>query len=535
MRITTRIRLSAVLAVIIATTAGIVLLVGLRSVEVAMVRGSQATQALTHVFELSMLTTDYLANHEPRAERQWQDQHEELSLLLRDLDVSGAEELATVARTEESLAQAQQIFLEITAVHAEAHAGTVDQAVSAEYEARLTSRLLVVLQSMVSDVVMLEDHATAGARRAQQMTLVVVMLVSAAGVLVMSIVGVLADRAIIKPLETLRHSASRVGRGNLDVRTGIESTDEVGEFAASFDSMVASLKASYEMLENEIAERRRAERALSEYRDHLEQMVHERTRELIAVNEDLQRATHAKDDFLASMSHELRTPLNSVIGFTDLILKGRTGDLTDEQKRQLRMVHEAGQQLLGLVNEILELSRLDAGALIISAAAFDPAEAASRLVEMMMPVAERKDIVLSCRAEESAPAEIVSDRGRVDQIMLNLLGNAIKFTECGRVDVTVRSDGDGHVVFDVNDTGIGIPAGELDAIFEHFHQIPAGPTAAAGTGLGLSISRRLAEALGGGITVVSEVGVGSIFTLWLPLALPDAEAATMTLAPERGD
>ena len=526
MRISTRIRLSAVFAVVIATTAGAVLLVGLQSVNAALERGGQATEALTSVFELSMLTTDYLANHEPRAQVQWHEQFLTLQQLLAETDADGGDE-AVLARLQESLVQAHETFEEIYATHERSDSAEVDVAVAHEYELRLTSRLLVLMQSMVTDTVTLERHAVDDARSAQQLTIIVVMAVSGLGVLVMVFIGVSTNRTIIAPLQTLQQSAARVGRGNLDVRSGIESHDEVGEFASSFDNMVHSLQQSYVMLEAENAERRRAERQLSEYRDHLEQTVQDRTSELMVVNEDLQRATRAKDDFLASMSHELRTPLNSVIGFTDLMLKGRTGDLNEEQRRQIRMVNDAGQQLLSLVNEVLELSRIDAGVLSIIDAPFDPTEAVGRLVEMMTPVAAGKGLHLGWGATDDAPHRIVSDRGRLDQILLNLIGNAIKFTREGDIDVSVRSEGADAIAFTVRDSGIGIAPEDFDAIFEHFHQVQTGPAGEAGAGLGLSISRRLAEALGGTLSVESEVGVGSAFTLILPLEPPAGESETL--------
>lgn len=535
MKIATRIRLSAVLAVMIATAAGIVLLVGLRAVDSATDRGNRITESLNRVFGLSLLANDYALTHQLDAEDEWDTGYAELSALIDQIEVTTEGDEALLARVEKNLAQADSVFHEFEDGHLQVVSGEVDPAAAWDHELRLTTRFLGLIEAATSDAVVLRQHASAEAIEAQDATIIVVLSVSALGVLAMGVIGLSADRSIIRPLEALRQAASSVGHGNLDVRSGISSSDEVGEFASTFDSMIESLENSYAMIEAEVVERRRAERRLSEYRDHLEQTVRERTREIIAVNEDLQRATHAKDDFLASMSHELRTPLNSVIGFTDLMLKGRTGDFTGEQLRQIRMVHEAGRQLLGLVNEVLELSRIDAGALPISPVPFDPAEAVGRLLEMMAPVAERKNLALSWRAEEGTPAEIISDRGRVDQIMLNLLGNAIKFTESGSVDVTIRPDGGHHVAFDVHDTGVGIPSEEFAAIFEHFHQVPTTPAPEGGTGLGLSISQRLADVLGGEVTVASEVGAGSTFTLRLPVVHPSAEAATMTLAPEPGD
>jgi signal transduction histidine kinase len=471
-----------------------------------------------------MLTTGYLMNYEPRAQAQWEAKYHELSTLAAALDVSGTNDRAVAGRMNEDLQQAHQVFNDIAAAHDKADAGEISPSVYAELESRLASRLLVLMQSIVSDAVQLADSAEAQARAAQQITVAAVMTISGLGILAMIVIGVSADHSIIRPIMELQKTVSRVGRGDLDARSGITSGDEVGELAIAFDGMVTSLQDSYAMLQAEIAERRRAEEALHEYKDHLELTVKDRTSELITLNEDLQRATRAKDDFLASMSHELRTPLNSVIGFTDLILKGRTGDLNEEQRRQIHMVNEAGKQLLSLVNDVLDLSKINAGAAPVVATPFDPCDAVRRLADMMMPVAEAKGLELACHSDSGLPPEIFSDRGKIDQILLNLIGNAIKFTGTGGVTVTIRPGSAGMVAFDVTDTGIGIPAEEIDRVFEHFHRVYTDVPNEPGTGLGLAISRRLAEVLGGTLGVTSSVGEGSTFTLQVPARCADGEA-----------
>ena len=337
------------------------------------------------------------------------------------------------------------------------------------------------------------------------------------------LIGLSTNHTIVRPLLLLRDSAREVGRGNLDTRSDITSGDEVGELAAAFDGMVGGLRDSYAMLEQEVADRRHAERELSDYRDHLEQLVEARTAELLALNDDLRQATRAKDDFMASMSHELRTPLNSIIGFTGIMLKRMAGDLTDEQERQLTMVLHSGQQLLSLIDDVLDLARLDAGHARVDRVSFVVTDAVSMLVDIMAPIAAGQRIQLTWRVKEGAPEIIHTDRGKFEQIMLNLLSNAVKFTHVGLVEVVVSGGAGDTVALSVRDTGIGIPADEIDAIFKHFHQARFDAARSyPGTGLGLAISRRLAEAIGGRITVTSEVGVGSVFTLTLPLEPPAA-------------
>ena len=524
MRIRTRIQLSALLAVLIAVSVAFVLILGMRAVERAIDRNDKVAESLNQIFELSMLTTDYLVHYEPRAERQWRAMHAELEHVLSGLAlVSGADE-PLLAHMRENSAEAYLLFDEITVAHERGTLGEVDPVISREYQARLAARLLVVMQSMVSDSVTLGERSSLEAITAQQRTFALVLAIALSGVSVMVVIGVSTNRTIVSPILVLRDSAREVGRGRLSTRSGIRSSDEVGELATAFDGMVAELQQSHTMLEHEVTDRRRAERELSEYRDHLEQLVEARTAELLALNDDLRQATRAKDDFMASMSHELRTPLNSIIGFTDIMLKRMAGDLTDEQERQLTMVLHSGQQLLSLIDDVLDLARLEAGRARIDVTSFHIAEAIGMLIDMMSPIAAGQRVALNWIVAEDAPEIISTDRGKLEQIMLNLLSNAVKFTHEGAVEVIVSARPDGSVAFEVRDTGIGIPASEVEAVFDHFHQArPDTSKIYAGTGLGLAISRRLAQAIGGTISVTSEVGVGSVFTLVLPPEPPEAD------------
>jgi signal transduction histidine kinase len=521
MKIITRIRWSALLAVVIAASVAAVLLIGMNRVAAAIERNDRAAQSLNSIFELSMLTTDYLVHYEPRAERQWRAKHAELGVTLQNLSVSSAEDQAMLARISANEAEAYRLFDEITVVYEQGEAGILDQQIAREYQARLTARLLIVMQSMVSDSVTLGNRSSVDALATQQRTYVLVLVIALASIGLMVVIGLSTNKTIVRPLLVLRESAMRIGQGDLDVRSGIDNADEVGELARAFDGMVIDLQQSYALLQQEIADRRHAEAELSEYRAHLEQLVEARTAELVALNEDLRRATRAKDDFMASMSHELRTPLNSIIGFTDLMLRGMAGELTQEQRRQLTMVLHSGQQLLALIDELLDLALLEAGQSRIMISEIPIEEAIGTIVEMMVPIAEGQRLTLQWHMEEGVPTTMRSDRAKVDQIMLNLLSNAVKYTNEGGIEVVVRPLPGGGVAVDVHDTGIGIPRDEIDVIFQHFQrgsltEAPSHP----GTGLGLAISRRLADVIGATVSVVSEPGRGSTFTLTLPVRPP---------------
>ncbi|MBN1381712.1 MAG: transporter substrate-binding domain-containing protein [Deltaproteobacteria bacterium] len=254
---------------------------------------------------------------------------------------------------------------------------------------------------------------------------------------------------------------------------------------------------------------------LRKINQEMEQRIVQRTAELATAMEKAQTADRIKSSFLATMSHELRTPLNSIIGFTGLILRERAGPLNDEQKKQLKMVQNSSRHLLALINDILDISKIEAGQLQLVYDNIDLCQMIDKVVQSTQPLADDKGLELGVDISPDV-GTMVGDARRTEQILLNLLSNAIKFTETGSVRIICESD-ESRVAFKVADTGIGIKDDDIKTIFDSFRQVDSAISRKyEGTGLGLTISRKLVELMGGNVWVTSVWGAGSTFGFCLP-------------------
>ena len=314
--------------------------------------------------------------------------------------------------------------------------------------------------------------------------------------------SVLLARRLVRPVKQMRTSAARIGAGAYDERINLDRRDELGGLADELNGMAASLQASVGGLEQRVKDRtRELQQALAE---------------LSQKGSQLEVASRHKSEFLANMSHELRTPLNAIIGFSQVLRQRLFGEINAKQEEYLDDILASGNHLLDLINDVLDLSKVEAGQVELEVATFSLREALERGVVMVRERATKNGVRLSL--ELAVDVDLVDgDERRVQQVVFNLLSNAVKFTPRGGSVVVASAREDGEVLVSVTDTGPGIAADDQERIFEEFQQTDVGVRQREGTGLGLALSKRLVELHRGRIWVESQSGHGSRFVFTLPI------------------
>ncbi|MCU0545675.1 MAG: ATP-binding protein [Oscillatoriaceae cyanobacterium Prado104] len=383
------------------------------------------------------------------------------------------------------------------------------------------------------------------------------ILLCLAALAVALIIGIMTSRWVTEPIVRLNAAAKNIARGEWDKTEEISRSDELGELGRSFNSMAKQLKYSFETLENRVLER---------------------TAELEVAKEKAEVANQAKSTFLANMSHELRSPLNAILGFCQLMTRSRT--LSPEDRENISIISKSGEYLLALINNVLDLSKIEAGRTMLNSKKFDLYRLLSDVEDMFQLKADDQNLQLVFDRAAEVPRYIATDELKLRQVLINLLNNALKFTEKGSVSVRVRLKEAGEEVavrnreiksemlaskdlnslksieseqkgftaltegfdadnscclsFEVADTGAGIAADELDNLFEAFVQTQTGIESQEGTGLGLPISRKFVELMGGTMSVCSQVGKGTTFKFniqAIAVAGADSDSKKMTRHP----
>jgi signal transduction histidine kinase len=323
--------------------------------------------------------------------------------------------------------------------------------------------------------------------------------VAGVAVVIGAILALVISRTITEPLREMQEATERISSGDFTHQIGPQSGSEFRALGTAFNKMAGQVQDMVGSLEL-------------------------RAKELQVANEKAVEASRLKSEFLATMSHELRTPLNAVIGFSGIMLEGMAGEIDAVAKNMVQGIFDSSQHLLGLINDILDIAKIEAGRVELVIEPISTSMMVDEWSTRIGVLAQRKNIDLEVKVSPTIPAKICGDQERLTQIANNLLSNAVKFTDQGKVTLDVHWENSKFVI-QVTDTGIGIPPHALQYIFDEFRQVDnSSKRQFGGTGLGLAIVRKLCHLMGGEITVKSQQGEGSIFTATLPLEAAAGEA-----------
>ncbi|MEA3352803.1 MAG: ATP-binding protein [Campylobacterota bacterium] len=504
-------------------------------------------------FKLSLLSRE-LAQYpdEIRPNIQWKSEYNAIYYHIENIPLDKKEISKDYKKLIYSYKKLLVSYNEIKKTIKEFKSGKIKQNIYKKRIERINTNICVETQNIVSSGTLLWYESKENFNKSLEKLRITTILIVIVMIIVVVAFALYIARGMISSLNNLNEGALKVTSGELNYRVSEDSKDELGKFAKSFNYMLSKL--SQTMMSNdkleliinertdELKKSRLAAISIMEDANHQKELVNkvnaelqeeikirEKTQiELEKAKKDAEYANKSKSIFLANMAHELRTPLNAIMGFSELLRKNKS--ILPEQKETLDIIHRSGDHLLKLINDVLDLAKIEAGRIPIEKEAFDLGNLINESLDLMGQRAESKGLKIELDQTSDFPRYIFSDQGKIRQIIINFLSNAVKYTNEGGIKVMLEVE-DNYLHIEVSDSGVGIKEEDIDKVFDPFTQVGSS-SSKTGTGLGLTITKQFIELLGGTVGLESKVGEGSSFWAKIPFEKTSKEDVVSVIKEE---